>query len=105
MRLSKAFVALFAVGLMLTACSMGTSQKAAGPQEAGVASPTPTMVSPTQTPEQEAPATEAFPPTETPPPLESDEIPKGSSALKASPPGDVSLTGERPRLIEFFAFW
>lgn len=92
-------------GLALAACSVGTSQDAAGPAAPESAEPTASPAPPTKAPEEQISPTAMPEPTATPDSTDSDEIPTGSSALKASPPNQVSLTGDKPRLVEFFAFW
>ncbi|MGA9532452.1 MAG: hypothetical protein WBR18_07020 [Anaerolineales bacterium] len=49
-------------------------------------------------------ATMSAPMTE-PTAVDDDAIPTGSSALHASNPATASLSGDKPRFVEFFAFW
>lgn len=97
------------LALVLTACSLGgPADSPPAPQESpegGEAAtstpqpaPTATAVPPTEAPTETAEAAPGALPA-------GDDIPQGSSALKASNPSQVSLTGGKPRLVEFFAFW
>lgn len=85
----------------LAACSgqapAGSTPAADAPTEA--LAPAPTSVEATVAPAETAGV--AIEPTAGDP----DAIPTGSSALHASDPTTASLTGDKPRLVEFFAFW
>jgi hypothetical protein len=100
-RWGKPLAGLAAVAMLLSAC--------------GGQAPVPT---PTPTPTAVAASTPAPAPTDEPMAMPSevpagqstqaggdDAIPMGPAALHASDPTTASLTGEKPRFVEFFAFW
>jgi uncharacterized lipoprotein len=89
----------------LAACSGGSTDTTNSPaaiaptelmQAQAAATPTEAMAAPPVATEPAAPAGAT---------ADGDAIPVGSSALHASDPTTASLSGEKPRLVEFFAFW
>lgn len=86
----------------LAACS-GASPEAT--QIPAPAAPTETVAEP-QVPSAMAPVPSAtMGAAAAEPTAVDDSIPVGSSALHASDPTTASLSGEKPRFVEFFAFW